>query len=699
MAEDILFEQFDLLADTPGGVQKLRELILQLAVQGKLVPQDPEDEPASLLLERIKEEKERLVNEGKIKKQKPLPEIKPEEVPFELPEGWEWTCFEEVGIVNPRNNLSDETEVSFIPMPMISEAYGIQVQSGKDTWERLKKGYTHLAENDIVLAKITPCFQNKKSTIMKGLINNYGAGTTELHVLRPVNNLIVPEYALMFLKSPRYIAEGIPKMTGSAGQKRVPKDYFAERPFPLPPLSEQYRIVAKVDQLMALCDELEAKKEKQKATHARLNKSALQALRESKTNEDLATNWTRVKDNFRQLFTTPESVQELRSTILQLAVQGKLVPQNSQDEPASALLERIREEKQRLVKEGKIKKQKPLPEIKPEEVPFELPEGWEWVRLEYIAKNIEYGTSHKSMFSSEGVPVFGMNHIKHGKLIFDNLKKVPADIKDLPRLLLKKYDLLFNRTNSYDLVGKTALFELDSNKYSFASYLIRVSLFIDYVSPYFINFSLNSKYFRENQIEQQITQQCGQANFNGTKLRNSLVPIPPLSEQHSIVAKVDQFMTLCDELESNLAQSHTDGAKLMAAVIEEVSGSRQKSDAKFRNPTNQSPEEVVTSANHKLSDNASANPQPANTAPPSPEPSTAGSSNPESDKSKSNNTTAAILAYMQPGEQYTRSDIMEALGLSVSAWNTGIRELKEQGYVVQTGEKRGARYGLSDLER
>jgi biotin operon repressor len=303
------------------------------------------------------------------------------------------------------------------------------------------------------------------------------------------------------------------------------------------------------------------------------------------------------------------------------------------------------------------------------------------------------------MFSSEGVPVFGMNHIKHGKLIFDNLKKVPADIKDLPRLLLKKYDLLFNRTNSYDLVGKTALFELDSNKYSFASYLIRVSLFIDYVSPYFINFSLNSKYFRENQIEQQITQQCGQANFNGTKLRNSLVPIPPLSEQHSIVAKVDQFMTLCDELESNLAQSHTDGAKLMAAVIEEVSGSRQKSDAKFRNPTNQSPEEVVTSANHKLSDNASANPQPANTAPPSPEPSTAGSSNPESDKSKSNNTTAAILAYMQPGEQYTRSDIMEALGLSVSAWNTGIRELKEQGYVVQTGEKRGARYGLSDLER
>ena len=275
MTTDLLFKNFHLLADTPGGVKKLRELILQLAVKGRLVPQNPEDEPASVLLERIKEEKKRLIREGKIKKQKPLPEIKPEEMPYELPEGWEWTCFDEVGIVNPRNHLADELEVSFIPMASISDQYGIPVKYERGVWGKLKQGYTHLAENDIVLAKITPCFQNKKSAVMKGLLNHCGAGTTELHVIRPINNLLIPDYALLFLKSPIFISEGIPKMTGSAGQKRVPRDYFARTPFPLPPLPEQHRIVAKVDQLMALCDELEASLTRSQADGQKLMQSVV----------------------------------------------------------------------------------------------------------------------------------------------------------------------------------------------------------------------------------------------------------------------------------------------------------------------------------------------------------------------------------------------------------------------------------------
>ncbi len=372
MTEDILFEQFDLLADMPGGVQKLRELILQLAVQGKLVPQDPEEEPASVLLGRIKEEKEQLVREGKIKKQKPLPEIKPEEVPFELPEGWEWARLEELCQYIQRGKSPVYCEHSDIPV--VSQKCikwrGFDITPSKRLCPEVLINYQperFLRTGDLLW--------NSTGTSTIGRVNVYihkhhefEAVVADSHVtvLRPLK---FSSYFLEKWLSSLFIQKDFETRfsSGTTNQIELPTATVKMILTPLPPLAEQKRIVSKVDQLMTLCDELEAKKEKQKATHDRLNKSALQTLRESKTNDDLAANWTRVKNNFRQLFTTPEAVQELRSTILQLAVQGKLVPQNPQDELASALLERIREEKQRLVKEGKIKKQKPLPEIKPEE--------------------------------------------------------------------------------------------------------------------------------------------------------------------------------------------------------------------------------------------------------------------------------------------------------------------------------------------
>ncbi len=255
--------------------------------------------------------------------------------------------------------------------------------------------------------------------------------------------------------------------------------------------------------------------------------------------------------NFELFADAPNGVQKLRELILQLAVQGKLVPQNPSDEPAAVLLEKIKEEKERLIKEGKIKKSKKLPPVDVGEMAFDLPQGWEWVRLGETAKIIEYGTSHKSVDAGETVPVFRMNNIQNGQITFNNLKYVPESIKDLPRLYLEFNDILFNRTNSYELVGKTGIFKAENNnKYTFASYLIRVSLFYDYLNPEFVNISMNSCYFRQTQIEPEITQQCGQANFNGTKLKNSIIPLPPLNEQHRIVAKVDALMKLCDELET-----------------------------------------------------------------------------------------------------------------------------------------------------
>ncbi len=252
-------QHFSELYRVKGNVAELRKAILQLAVMGRLVPQDLNDPPASELLKEIQAEKERISRKDAKtrRKAKALPPIKPEEVPYELPQGWEWVRLGEIGLINPRNNAEDLLKVGFVPMPMIPEGYSEKHQFEERSWSEIKKGYTHFADGDVGMAKITPCFENAKSCIFSGLPNGIGAGTTELHVFRNAFNSVIPRFLLYYLKNPHYISKAVPNMTGSAGQKRIPTPYFAEQLFSLPPLSEQHRIVTKIDQLMALCDSLE----------------------------------------------------------------------------------------------------------------------------------------------------------------------------------------------------------------------------------------------------------------------------------------------------------------------------------------------------------------------------------------------------------------------------------------------------------
>ena len=254
MNAESLLEHYGRIADAPDAVARLRRFILDLAVRGKLVPQDAGDEPASELLKRIANEKARLVKAGEIRPQKPMPPLS--KAPFDIASSWRWSRLAELGLLSPRNEASDARQASFVPMTLIYAEYGVSSEHEARTWGDIKKGYTHFAEGDVGLAKITPCFENGKSTVFRNLIGRIGSGTTELHVVRPL--FINPDYILIFLKSPHFIGTGIPHMTGTAGQKRVPTEYFAHSPFPLPPLAEQHRIVAKVDELMALCDRLEA---------------------------------------------------------------------------------------------------------------------------------------------------------------------------------------------------------------------------------------------------------------------------------------------------------------------------------------------------------------------------------------------------------------------------------------------------------
>jgi len=220
-------------------------------------------------------------------------------------------------------------------------------------------------------------------------------------------------------------------VSGTTNQVELNSSAVITLEVPIPPLAEQNRIVARVDELMSLCDQLEQQTEDSIAAHQTLVETLLGTLTQSQNAEELAQNWNRISDHFDTLFTTEHSIDQLKQTILQLAVMGKLVPQDPNDEPASVLLEKIVAEKERLIKEGKIKKQKPLPEITEEEKPFELPEGWEWCRFASLSNEIATGPFgsmiHKRDYIKAGVPLINPSHMINSKIVEDESVTISSE--------------------------------------------------------------------------------------------------------------------------------------------------------------------------------------------------------------------------------------------------------------------------------
>ena len=259
------------LMDTIG---KVKSKILDLAIRGKLVPQSPTDEPASVLLERIRAEKEELIRQGKIKRDKKESIIFRGEdnsyylnegqmtvdisnnLPFTIPESWCWTRIKDVLIVNPRNKLEDDLEVSFIPMTLIDDGYSGNHTAEARKWKKVKTGFTHFAEGDVGLAKISPCFENRKSAVFTDLANGYGAGTTELHILRPLGKSILTHYLLAYVKSDCFVEGGKQTFTGDVGQQRISREYVENAYFPLPPIKEQERIVQQISTVFQFFDSI-----------------------------------------------------------------------------------------------------------------------------------------------------------------------------------------------------------------------------------------------------------------------------------------------------------------------------------------------------------------------------------------------------------------------------------------------------------
>ncbi|NHN36904.1 restriction endonuclease subunit S [Pseudomaricurvus alcaniphilus] len=546
------------------GIKKLRELILELAVRGKLVPQDPSDEPASVLLEQIGAKKAALIKQGKIKKQKPLPPVSREEKPFDLPEGWEWIKLGEiVEMHNGRAFKSTEWGDEGLPI--------VRIQNLNNELAEFNYFAGELAEkNRIDNGSFLISWSGTPGTSFGAFIWNRGPAALNQHI----NNCIFHSDEI-YLEFMQLAVSGcmnhfISMAQGAVGLKHVTKGTLNNAVIAFPPLIEQHRIVAKVDELMALCDQLEQQTETSLDAHQQLVDTLLATLTDARDAEELNDNWTRLAAHFDTLITTDYAVEQLKQTILQLAVMGKLVPQDTNNEPASKLLERIAAEKAQLVKQGKIKKQKPLPPIGEEEKPFKLMIGWEWARLGEISRLMSGKGFKKSEYSESGAKLFQIANVSIGYTKWDVRNYMPLSYLDeypelelspgdvliaLNRPLLNKRmkvciltdddmpSILYQRVGKFDFYKKTL-----NTKYFF--YFMQSALFIEHLN--------------EN------LQGSDQPFINQSQLVNFIFPCPPLIEQNRIVSMVDELMALCDKLKACLSDAQAVQLQLTNALADQA---------------------------------------------------------------------------------------------------------------------------------
>lgn len=523
------------------GIKKLRELILELAVRGKLVPQDPNDEPASELLKRIAAEKAELVKQGKIKKQKPLPEISEGEKPFELPVGWEWVRFGNIYEMEYGNNLPQEKRTN--------------------TGEYNVYGSNGVVGTHNVACVNSPCIVigRKGSAGALNLSLNIGCWVTDVaySTIPPIAmnlDFVFMQFHTLGLDS---LGKGI-----KPGLNRNDAYGLA---IAIPPQNEQENIVLKVKELISLCDQLEQQSLTSLEAHQQLVETLLATLTDSQNAEVLTENWARISLHFDTLFTTEASIDALKQTILQLAVMGKLVPQDPNDEPAFELLKRIEQEKAELVKQGKIKKQKPLPPVSDEEKSFELPQGWEWCRIIEIAQVGTGATPSRDNPDYWETPEF--NWVTSGEtslpFIFNTAEKISGKaVKETNVSIYSPGTLIIAMYGQGKTRGQITelCISAGTNQACAAIQLFNTN---EYHRCYIkLFFEKSYKDLRE------LAAGGAQPNLNLAKVSNTLVPIPPLSEQIKITCKVEELIKVCDTLKSRLQSAQQTRLHLADALTD-----------------------------------------------------------------------------------------------------------------------------------
>jgi type I restriction enzyme S subunit len=562
----LLERHFDTAFTAPDGVKKLRELILTLAMQGKLVPQDPKDDPASELLKQIEAEKERLIREGKIKKSKPVPAIKPEEVPYDLPDSWEWVRIR--NICHEWGQKTPDSLFTYIDVGSIDNKLGVisdntQVIESSDAPSRARK---IVKLGTIIYSTVRPYLLN--IAIVDREFNPEPIASTAFAIIHPLHQ-VSNKLIYYYLRSPVFINYVETTMKGVAYPAINDGDFFGGL-FPLPPLAEQRRIVAKIDELMGRCDELEKLQRDRDRMRLDVHTAAIEQLLKAKQDTDFNTAWSFLSQNFNELYAVKENVAELRKAILQLAVMGKLVPQDSNDEPASELLEKLRRARLDLYESNNKNNPEIITMIRklnklslPVTAPFELPKTWIAVHLLECCEYLVDCHNKTATYQELGIPIIRTTNIRDRQIRYQDMKYVGYSTYEFwaRRCPPLSGDIIFTREAP---MGEAAIIPK-----GMTCCLGQRTMLIRPMHKFICNKYLLIALTEPHLLERASSEAIGSTvkHLRVGDVEELSIPLPPLAEQRRIVAKIDKLMALCDELDRAIEAATNQQTALLDAVM------------------------------------------------------------------------------------------------------------------------------------
>ena len=560
---DLLEQHFETAFAAPDGIPRLRELILKLAMQGKLVPQDPNDSPASELLRSIDAEKKRLVRQREIKAPKTLPEVTASDEPYSLPHGWQWVRLGAIGNIFNGNSINASEKES-----KYAGVEGLPYIATKD----VGYGFEPLDyDNGICIPpdeeKFRIAHQGAVLICAEGGSAGKKCGLTDRDICfgnklfaNELFGQIPSRFILYVYLSPVFRASFTAAMTGIIGGVSIAK--FVEIPIPLPPLDEQHRIVAQIDRLMARCDALEnlrnEREKKRLATHA----AALSQLIDTTGNRSTNDAWAFITQHFGDLYSVKENITELRKAILQLAVRGRLTDQNDKDGSATDTLVKVASERRRL----KIQ-ESPNPIRDPKPLGYEIPGNWEWRRLgDLLVSGPTNGFSPRAVDYETPVRSLTLSATTSGIFKGEHAKFIADEISSDSDLWLRDGDILVQRGNTLEYVGVPAVYRGEPNCYIYPDLMMKLRVSSELDTDY-LYFAMSSEPARNFLRERASGTSGTMPKINQKTLKSLPIPIPPIQEQHRIVVKINQLMKMCNALEEKIDAAANQQTALLSSLM------------------------------------------------------------------------------------------------------------------------------------
>lgn len=563
---ELLEKHFDTAFAAPDGVVKLRELILALAMQGKLVPQASNEPPVSELLKEIETEKNQLVKAGKIKMPKLQPVINLEEMPYEIPVGWQWSRLGIIGNIFNGNSINaQEKEIKYAGAKGLPYIATKDVGYGLDELDYTNGIYIPESEDKFKIAHqgaVLICAEGGSAGKKSGITNRDICFGNKLFANELFGG-IPPKFVLYLYLSPIFRTFFTKAMTGIIGGVSIAK--FMELPVPLPPLNEQYRIVAKIDQLMTRCDELEKLRADREKKRLSIHTSAIRQMLNTE-NQDKSTNaWQFLVQYFGEFYKTKQNLTELRKAVYQLAVMGRLSSQEFGDEPVDHMLSRVQSDREKF----KLKK---TTDIVNTSAPlgYQIPKNWKWARLDdLLVFGPTNGLSPKAVEYETKVRSLTLTATTSGTFKGEHSKFIDISIPEDSDLWLRDGDILVQRGNTIEYVGVPALYRGKSGIFVYPDLMMKLRL-SKHIDTDYAYFAMSSEPCRSYLRSHASGTSGTMPKINQKTLRNLPLPIPPIEEQRRIVGTINQLMVLCEMLERNIDAAAAKQFELLHAIMAQV---------------------------------------------------------------------------------------------------------------------------------